>query len=112
MELTTQEIAGNAVRVVLSGRLDIAGAAAIDMRLSTLAGTGRSMVVDLAAVPFLASMGIRSLLSAAKAVAGKGGKLVVLAPQPEVEKTMRTAGLDGLIPIFATEPEARAALAA
>jgi anti-sigma B factor antagonist len=99
MELATEEIEGGITRIVLDGRLDIAGAGAIDLRFNTLAGSRRAVVVDLSRVSFLASMGIRLLLTGAKAANSKGGKMVLLGPDPAVEKVLKTAGIDTLISI-------------
>jgi anti-anti-sigma factor len=68
-------------------------------------------MVDLSAVSFLASYAIRVLLVGAKIVDGKGGKLVILCPDNNVAKVLRTAGMDALIPIHPSESAAAAALA-
>ena len=61
-------------------------------------------------VDFIASIGIRQLVLAAKTVARGAGKLVLLNPNPFVTEVLVTAGLDGLLPIVRSETEARAAL--
>ena len=42
---------------------------------------------------------------------GKGGNLVILCPDNNVAKVLKTAGMDALIPIHQTETAATAALA-
>lgn len=96
--------------MVLSGRIDIAGAHEIDMPMSIVAGSRRAVVVDLAAVEFMASMGLRSLVVAAKSINSKRGRMVLLAPRPEVEEVIRTCGIDELIPIHHVETDAIAAV--
>ena len=54
---------------------------------------------------------MRVLLIGAKIVAGKGGRLVILGPDNNVAKVLKSAGMDTLIPIHETEPAATAALA-
>jgi len=66
-------------------------------------------VVDLGGVDFIASIGIRHLVMAAKTVARGTGKLVLLAPNPMVTEILVIAGLDQLLPIVRSEGEARAA---
>ncbi len=110
MDMVVEELAGGITRVALSGRLDIAGAAAIDLRFNAIAGAKAAISVDLTQVTFLASMGIRTLLTGAKASKNRGGKLVVLSPPTMVEKVLETAGIDALIPIFRDEAEALAAV--
>lgn len=109
MELVTEERADGVTWVTLDGRLDIAGTSMIDLRFNTIAGARRSVVVDLSRVTFLASMGMRLLLTGAKTVASKGGHMVLHAPAPMVEKVLTTAGIDNVIPIH---HEAASALAA
>lgn len=109
MDLAVEEREGVTL-VHLDGRLDIAGASAVDLRFSALAGSRRSLVVDLSKVSFLASMGIRLLLTGAKTVAAKGGRMVLVGPDAEVEKVLATAGIDMLIPIHADAASAIAAV--
>jgi anti-anti-sigma factor len=97
MEL--EELSGT-TRIILDGRLDIAGASAIDLRFNVIAGSRRAIVVDLSGVSFLASMGMRLLVTGAKTAASKGGRMVLLAPDANVEKVLMTAGIDTIIPIL------------
>jgi anti-anti-sigma regulatory factor len=59
MELLIEQL-GPLTKAVPVGRWDVIGAAAIDLRLSALAGSGRSLIIDMTQVSFLSSMGIRS----------------------------------------------------
>ncbi|HZB91609.1 MAG TPA: STAS domain-containing protein [Stellaceae bacterium] len=111
MEISVQELDGNIARIVLDGRLDLAGAAAIDLSFSTISGSRRALIVDMSRVSFIASMGMRTLVSGAKAVRGNGGKMVLLSPVALVERALKTASIDTLIPIFHDLAEAKAAVA-
>ena len=64
----------------------------------------------MGAVNFLASIGIRTLLLAAKAVSGRGGKMVLVNPDANVTKVLEMAGIDSLIPICRSLDEARTAV--
>jgi anti-anti-sigma factor len=97
-------------KVTLIGKLDIVGAQKIEMPLAALAGTRSSIVIDMVGVDFIASIGIRQLVLAAKAVARGAGKLVLLAPTPLVTEVLVTSGLLDLLPIVRSEDEARSAL--
>ena len=110
MSIAILEIDSIVTKVVLSGRIDLARAMAIDMPMSVVGGSRRAVVIDLSAVDFIASMGLRSVVMAAKAIQGKLGRVVLLAPQPAVEDVIRTAGIDELIPIFHDESAAVAAV--
>jgi anti-anti-sigma factor len=111
MDIRVSDFGDIGTRVVLVGKLDIAGAEKIDTPLATVAGSRGNIVVDMAGVSFIASIGIRHLVMAAKAVARRSGKLVLLAPNPLVTDVLVNAGLEDLLPIVRSEDEARAALA-
>jgi anti-sigma B factor antagonist len=110
MNIETTEVDGGVTWIALTGRLDIAGAGEIDLRFSALAGSRRSVVVDLSQVTFLASMGMRLLLSGAKTVASKGGRMVLHGAIPMVEKVLATAGIDHVIPILSDRDSALSAV--
>ena len=112
MPIAIEELDGAVTKVVLSGRIDIAGAQAIDMPMSVVAGSRRAVVIDLSAVEFMASMGLRSLVVCAESIFSKRGKVVLLSPRPEVEEVITVSGIDDLIPIFRDEAAAVAAVAA
>lgn len=112
MPIAIQELDGNVTKVVLSGRIDVAGAREIDLPLSVVAGSRRAVVIDLAAVEFMASMGLRSLVVCAKSIIGKRGRVVLLAPQPAVAEVLTVSGIDDLIPIHHDEAAAIAAVGA
>jgi len=99
---------GGVTIVKLAGRMDIVGASAADMQFAVLAGAKKKVVVDMAAVEFLASLGMRTLVMAAKSMSSKGGRLVLLDPQPNVEKVLTSSGVDTVIPIVHGLPAALA----
>lgn len=112
MPIAIQELDGNVTKIVLSGRIDVAGAREIDLPMSVVAGSRRAVVIDLAAVEFMASMGLRSLVVCAKSIIGKRGRVVLLAPQPAVAEVLTVSGIDDLIPIHHDEAAAIAAVGA
>lgn len=112
MQMDVSEIAGGIQHVRLAGRMDVAGTQAIDLKFTALTATRRAaVVVDLAEVSFLASIGMRTLLSSAKALSLKGGRMVLLSPQPMVAAALATAGIDTLIPVHQDLASACTALA-
>jgi anti-sigma B factor antagonist len=111
MNITTSKFGDIGTRVVLVGKLDIAGAENIAVPLAAVAGTRSNIVVDMAAVDFIASIGIRHLVIAAKAVARASRMLVLLDPNPVVSEALANAGLTDLLPIVRSEDEARTVLA-
>jgi anti-anti-sigma factor len=99
MELQVEQLGAAITKVVAVGRWDVAGAAAVDMRLAVLSGSGRSLIIDLAQVTFLSSMGIRSIVMAAKAVQARRARIVLLAPAEAVALVLTSTGIDTLVPI-------------
>jgi anti-anti-sigma factor len=111
MELFVEEIDRDTARLVLTGRMDIAGSEAIDVRFAAAANSKRFLMVDMSGVTFLASIGIRSLFAKAKMASAHGGRLVIAAPQPNVAEVLDLTGVPQLIPIFGDCESARAHLA-
>jgi anti-anti-sigma factor len=113
MDLQVRQLADGIEVVELAGRLDSASVAAIDGRLSALAATRAARVlVDLSQVSFLASIGIRALLSAARVLRKHGGKMVILSPQPAVGEVLKATAIESMIPVFWERDAASAALQA
>jgi anti-anti-sigma factor len=110
MDITTEGLAGGITKVTLRGRLDTTGAVLLELPFNRIATEQRKILVDLSSVGYLASYGIRVLLIDAKIVNGKNGKVVFSCPDPNVDKVLKTAGIDQLIPIFHSEGAAIAAL--
>ena len=100
MNLEVAELENGITKVTLSGRLDVQGALKIDSEFNSIVQDKKRVVVDLSEVEFLASLGIRTLVTGAKATANNGGKMVLLNPQPNVERVLRTSGVDTVIPIL------------
>lgn len=96
-------------RVLLAGRADAAGVDLIEAALSAqLRGTEGHVVIDLAQVPFMGSLGIRMLISMARLVARRGARIAMTGVQPQVLEVFETMALLDLIP---HAPDADAALA-
>jgi anti-anti-sigma factor len=89
--------AGSTAKVTMVGRLDMAGAEAVALPLATLSGSKSELLVDMAGVTFIASIGLRHLVSAAKAVRRRGGRLVLLNPNAAVAEVVTTSGLADLL---------------
>jgi anti-anti-sigma factor len=113
MEMTLTELAGPITCVRLHGRLDAAGADAIGVRFTAaVVASGHDAVVDLSDVSFVASMGIRLLISVARAIGTKGHRVALFGASGPVQGVLDDVALDQLMPVAPTESEALAALAA
>lgn len=114
MSISYEDIGNDLRRIAISGRLDMPGTDSVASQLVELtAAPKKGVVVDLSAVRFLASIGIRALITSAKAVQHRGGKMVlVVSDGSTVRMSLEATGVDELIPVFASAADAeRAAVA-
>lgn len=107
--LDVTELADGVTCVRLSDRIDYAAAQKIEAPMRAVAEASAGLVIDLSLVSFMASMGLRTLISCAKVMNSKGGKAVLLAPQAVVARVITVSGVDKIVPVFTTETEAWAA---
>ena len=107
MDITEEE---GVVRVGLVGRLDTPGVDAIETRLTAaVCPRGARTVVDLSGVEFIGSLGLRMLITIARTLSRKNGKLVLYGPKAFVAQVLETASLGDIIPV---QPDAASAIAA
>ena len=106
MKIETTPLDHQMLVATLTGRLDIAGAAEIETAFGEAAREARVVVVDLSGVSFLASIGIRLLLANAKALSRRDGHMILYGCDVQVEKVLRSTGVDQLIAIVATREDA------
>ena len=93
-------------RITLSGRLDADGLKQVEADFHAAVALGPNVIVDLSAVEFLASMGIRMLVVASQNQQKLGGKLVLVSPDELTARILKATGIDQLIPVRATAEEA------
>jgi anti-sigma B factor antagonist len=110
MGMATEELPGGITKVTLDGRLDIEGAAAVDSQMNAIAASHKAVLLDLQNVSFLGSMGLRSLVAPARAIKGRGGKMVIFGPNEMVNKVLNISGVDTMIPVHHQLQSALAAL--
>lgn len=109
MTLTVREATDALTFLALEGHLDIAGSQQIETPfLAQTAARRKPVILDFSGVTFLASFGLRLLVGAHKALHRDNLPLVILRPTTDVEKVLRTAGMDNLLFITHDETEARA----
>lgn len=98
-------------RIALAGRLDTHTYADLDQQLTpVLESPIRSLVLDLAGLDYISSAGVRSIFKARKALAERGGKVVVVNPKPQIQKVFDVVKAVPLNEIFSTVAEADAYL--
>jgi anti-anti-sigma factor len=98
-------------RVAVGGRLDTHTYEDLDEALAPLLTRQlHSLVLDLSELDYISSAGIRSIFKARKALAGHGGKVLVVNPQPQIQKVFDVVKAVPLNDIFGSTAEADAYL--
>jgi anti-sigma B factor antagonist len=112
MTIRSEDVNQRLRRIFLSGRLDTAGSEQIAPEFAQLAESAAGgVVVHVSAVRFLSSMAIRMLITAAKAVQAKGGRMVLyVADNDVIIRTLEATGVNELIPMFQDAQDAEKAL--
>ncbi len=109
--LEVTQVSDTIVRVALTGRLDTPGVDSVETRFAaSLVPTGKNAVVDLSRVTFIASMGIRMLISVARSMKQRHAQLALYNPQPLVKETLDSVSLSEIVPVVDDELAAIAAL--
>jgi anti-sigma B factor antagonist len=110
MQMQVGEAGEGVLNVALDGRLDMPGVDQIGTQFTAqLVPRSARAIVDLSNVVFLASGGIRLFISVARALAKKGGILVLYGAQPMVAEVLAATSVNDIVPV---RPDAVAALAA
>jgi anti-anti-sigma factor len=71
----------------------------VALPLASVSGAKNTILVDMSGVTFIASIGLRHLVMAAKAVVRRGGSLKLVNPNPAVAEVIAAAGLAEILPI-------------
>ncbi len=93
------------------GRIDHASAEAFKTALEphlAASGPGGSLILDLGAVDYIASIGLRVLMLASRQARAQGGTIVVAALQPLVREIFEISKFTLLFPCFPSVVEALA----
>ena len=104
---TTAEAHGSVIRLMLSGDIDSAVAPELEKELVGQLQNGTTlMVIDFAGVHFIASAGLRVLLSFAKRIQRASGKLALCSLSPGVFGVFESVGFISIFSIHPTHDDA------
>jgi anti-sigma B factor antagonist len=107
MELAYRDLADGVRLITLRGRLDVQGAQEVDLTFTALTATQQFfVVVDLADVEFLASIGLSTLVHNARIVRLRAGNMVLINPRPNVHAVLTSSRIHEVIPICCDLEEA------
>jgi anti-anti-sigma factor len=108
------EVAGldnGLTKITLSGRLDTPGVDRIEARfVATVVPGNTSAIVDVSGVDFIASMGIRMFITAARSMALRHAKLALYGAQSMVNQVFEHVCMTDFVPVVENEAEAIAAV--
>src|SRR5262245_51861386 len=111
VSLDVTQVDDSIMKMALKGRLDTPGVDTVETRFVALVvPTGKHAIVDLSGVEFIASMGIRMLISIARSLKQRHAAIALFAPQPLVRETLDHVSLAEIIPIVADEAAAIASV--
>lgn len=112
MQLTDRQV-GKALVLGAAGRIDHASAegfrSALQSHLDRCGGATAFIVLDLSAVDYISSVGLRVLMLAAKQAKSQGGAIAVAALQPVVKEIFEISRFNLVIPSYAGVDDALAA---
>ncbi len=101
---------GAATVVVLTGKLDTVTAPAFEKRIREVIGTGAvRLVLDLSAIEYISSAGLRGLLVLSKLLKEKQGKACLVGVKGNVRSVFE---MSGFLTFFRAEETVEAAVAA
>jgi anti-anti-sigma factor len=103
--ISVQEAEGVSV-VLLSGRLDGKTVAAFETGLIGAVAAGHGTVIDLSDLTYVASVGLRVILLAAKRTKQVGERFALCSPQPQVREVFEIGGFDTLLTLCDTRDAA------
>ena len=101
MNVKTQEEKGYWV-VRLEGRLDISNSSQFEQDCMNWIEQGqRKFILDLGALEYISSAGLRSILAATKKLKAQNGSLALCSLSGLVEEVVTVSGFDNILQVFA-----------
>jgi len=98
VQVSSNTVEGASV-IHLAGTLDGSSASIAQAAIGPQVETGCRLVIDLSAVDYMSSAGLRLMLSIFRQVSGAGGKVAMTGLSEEIQDTM---SLTGFLDFFTT----------
>jgi anti-sigma B factor antagonist len=93
---------GRATVVALDGELDSGSAPAVQERLAALVPSDGRVLVDMSAVPYMSSAGLRTMLLLYRNAQAVGTSICLVGLSPELRQMMDATGFLGYFPLHDT----------
>lgn len=99
------------ILVSVAGRMDAVSSPEFEKELARLIDEGNvNFVIDLAALDYISSSGLRSVLATAKKLKGRNGRILLASLQTVVKEVFEISGFSTIIPIYESVEEAMATI--
>ncbi|WAC08748.1 MAG: STAS domain-containing protein [Thermodesulfobacteriota bacterium] len=94
--------------VSLKGRMDAVSSPEFEKEMAALIAEGNNaLILDFAALDYISSSGLRSILTITKKLKEKDGKLLIAGLKGMVKEVFEISGFRSIIPIFESVESAR-----
>jgi anti-anti-sigma factor len=108
-EVTETTLEDGVVRVGVKGELDIDTARQLQAHLDGMdRSDGQAMLLDLGECLFLDSIGLSTILRAARDLQERGGSLKIVCTRPNILRLFELTTVDQTLPVYDSVPEALA----
>lgn len=98
---------GDIYIIEISGRMDTISSEEVEAKLDSLIENNEAkVIIDLAAVDYISSVGLRVLLAALKRQKERQGSIKLVSLQPFVKDIFKMTGFDKIFSIYSTQEEA------
>ena len=111
MEMTVNELKNGITLIALQGTLDIMGVNQVETKFAGYcSGENARILVDMSGVEYMASIGIRLLVTNAKSLRSRNGKMALLSPTMDVFNVLEMTDIPAIIPVYSNFESAEAVL--
>ena len=111
MEMTVNELNNGITLIALQGTLDIMGVNQVETKFAGYcSGENARILVDMSGVDYMASIGIRLLVTNAKSLRSRNGKMALLSPTTDVFNVLEMTDIPAIIPVYSNFESAEAVL--
>lgn len=102
-----EEIRDDILVLRIKGRLDALSSPHAEKKVFDAINNGRQkLLIDMSAVTYLSSAGMRMLLSTSKKLRSLGGKMAVCSMTTNVLDVLKMSGFDHVLEMYKSEEEA------
>jgi len=111
MEMTVNELKNGITLIALQGTLDITGVNQVETKFAGYcSGENARILVDMSGVDYMASIGIRLLVTNTKSLRTRNGKMALLSPTTDVFNVLEMTDIPAIIPVYSNFESAEAVL--